>query len=111
MLISAADERDLLAELHSQFSAKLSVNLDDADDFLLYEQWNIEHPGTPIGDRRLSTLSADIGYADAQIIAETAVDIICPTARREDSFIRAGKSVTVAIDSIPWFSHMPLWED
>lgn len=111
MLVSAADEQDLLAGLRSQFNMELTVDLEEDDYPLLYEQWNVEHPDTPVGDRRLSTLSVDASETDARMIAEAAVDTISPTARIEDLRLRAGERVVMAVDAIPWFAHTRLWTE
>lgn len=67
----------VVAELQSRFNVPIEVHLDDAeDDGSLYEQWSQEHPGVPVGERRVSTLSADVSAGDAQKITEEVVDII-----------------------------------
>lgn len=110
MLITPEAERVLVAELQSRFNVRIDVHLDDAeDDGSLYEQWHREHPDVPVGERRLSTLSADVFAGDAQKITEEVLDIISPTARLENSRVRAGEQVTVAVDAVPWFAHVPLW--
>lgn len=102
MLINPEAERVLVAELQSRFNVPIDVYPDDAgDDGSLYEQWNWEHPDVPVGERRLSTLSADASASDAQKITGEVVDIIPPTSRHEDSGVRAGEQVTIAADAVP----------
>lgn len=115
----------MIAELERRLGRDVGVVFSDgdADDTAsLVEQWTIEHPGQQVGQRRIRTIGAGTdgtdspagvtGFMDseAQQVAETVVDIICPHAREEERRLQAGEPFEVTPDEIPWSGHTLLWE-
>lgn len=122
MLILPADEWRVLDDLQPWQGHDVVVSFVDGDeysDLSLCEQWEHEHPDTPVGERRIRTLVArrsDPWGRGARCsddwcrrIAVKAVDIIAPHARDEESRLRDGLPVTAAADEIPWSAHTELW--
>lgn len=84
------------------------ADADDPSHETLAEQWEAEHPNEPLGDRRVRYLVANVTEADAQAMAQTVLDVICPHAREEDARIERGERFPVTPDEFPWFAHVPV---
>ncbi|WJZ01958.1 hypothetical protein [Corynebacterium freiburgense] len=112
MLILPKDEAWILKELSAHFGSDIQPQFHDGDaEPYLFEQWALEHPDTPVGERRIRTLSARVNDSDVKRVAEVVIDIISPHAREEDRKIRNGEQVTMTPDRIPWSAYTALWED
>ncbi|MDN5582536.1 MAG: hypothetical protein ACTH2Y_12820 [Corynebacterium sp.] len=122
MLILPEVEQEVITELERRLGRDVGVVFTDGDEedtASLVEQWTIEHPGQPVGQRRIRTIGSGAdspvdatGFADseAQQVAEAVVDIICPHAREEERQLQAGELFEVTPDAIPWSGHTLLWE-
>lgn len=106
----------MITELERRLGRDVGVVFTDGDQedtASLVEQWTIEHPGQPVGQRRIRTIGSGVtGFTDseAQQVAEAVVDIICPHAREEERQLQAGELFEVTPDEIPWSGHTLLWE-
>ncbi|MGP9725158.1 hypothetical protein ACT3SZ_14190 [Corynebacterium sp. AOP40-9SA-29] len=116
MLILPEVEQEVITELERRLGRDVGVVFTDGDQedtASLVEQWTIEHPGQPVGQRRIRTIGSGVtGFTDseAQQVAEAVVDIICPHAREEERQLQAGELFEVTPDEIPWSGHTLLWE-
>lgn len=112
MLIRPEDEAWVLSELVTRAGSDIQPEFKDGEaEPYLFEQWAHEHPDTPVGERRIRTLSARVNDGDAKRVAEVVIDIISPHARKEDRKIRNGEPVLMTPDPIPWSAFTALWED
>ena len=110
MLILPEEEQRITEFLRARVSQDTQVEFAEAStDYSLLEQWAAEHPGSPVGDRRVKTLSVQGSDINPQALAEAVIDLITPHARGENARLKQGESVRVSADQIPWSAHYSLW--
>lgn len=112
MLILPEEEDKLTDALRAQLGKQVTAKFADSTDAHaeLFEQWAIEHPGRPVGDRKARTLSVEGTELESRKIAEAVIDIITPHARKKDAALKEGRTTLATVDEIPWSAHYSIWE-